>query len=483
MQLKRVYIDGYKNLIDTSIDFQNVDIPIAIIGNNGTGKSNLVEALLHVFIGLYFDDPPNFSFQIVYEAHNKKVSVTQDLKNGNESYNIQVDDNELSRSLFKERIRESELMPPFPALIYCYYSGTCQRTKDLVLRYNKSYQAIIRTPTEYLDRQFVFSDVDQAEWCLLGLFAHKNTRLLDRLSINKFDIFNITLKSPESYNPEKDEPSYWGLKGVIRDLIADLDNSSKEVYKPDSVKLRKQKYELRTYVFSNQDIEKVGAILERRNTNLFSMLKLLDAKKLLHEIDFGVVNSVSGAVYKVDDLSEGEKQLLCVLGGLKLSSQKECLVLLDEPDTHLNPNWSWEYDSLLKYTLDEEQKKKSTVLLATHDPVLISGLIKEQVLIARIEEGILKYEQPFRDPRGQGVANVLTSEYFGLPSSLDKNTQDLLEERLDLASKPEKLTDDERDRLKNINSLLKYLGLTISFRDPNYRDFEIERYGVNKENQ
>ena len=58
MQLKSVYIDGYKNLINTSIDFQKTDIPMAIIGNNGTGKSNLIEALLHIFIGLYFDDPP-----------------------------------------------------------------------------------------------------------------------------------------------------------------------------------------------------------------------------------------------------------------------------------------------------------------------------------------------------------------------------------------------------------------------------------------
>jgi len=53
MRLKKVYIDGYKNLIQTSIEVQSVDIPLAIIGNNGTGKSNLIEALLHVYIGLY----------------------------------------------------------------------------------------------------------------------------------------------------------------------------------------------------------------------------------------------------------------------------------------------------------------------------------------------------------------------------------------------------------------------------------------------
>ena len=54
MQLNKVYIDGYKNLIKTSIEIQPADIPLAIIGNNGTGKSNLIEALLHIFIGLYY---------------------------------------------------------------------------------------------------------------------------------------------------------------------------------------------------------------------------------------------------------------------------------------------------------------------------------------------------------------------------------------------------------------------------------------------
>ncbi|MEN6420776.1 MAG: AAA family ATPase, partial [Smithella sp.] len=193
------------------------------------------------------------------------------------------------------------------------------------------------------------------------------------------------------------------------------------------------------------------------------------------DIDYKVIHASSDARYRIDDLSEGEKQLLCVIGGIKLSQQNECLVLLDEPDTHLNPVWSWEFDSLLKDSLVETQQKSSTVIVATHDPVLISGLNKEQVLIARLINGRLSYERPIRNPRGQGVANVLTSEYFGLPSSLDKNTQDLLDERLSLAFKPEKLTQEEKERLSIINERLEELGLSISFRDPDYKEFEEER--------
>jgi len=74
MKLEKIYIDGYKNLKQTSIEVQSADIPLAIIGNNGTGKSNLIEALLHVFIGLYYDDPPSFNFELEYKAHNKHAT-------------------------------------------------------------------------------------------------------------------------------------------------------------------------------------------------------------------------------------------------------------------------------------------------------------------------------------------------------------------------------------------------------------------------
>ena len=115
-------------------------------------------------------------------------------------------------------------------------------------------------------------------------------------------------------------------------------------------------------------------------------------------------------------------------------------------------------------------------MLATHDPILISGLKKEQVFIARVIDNRLTYEQPYRDPRGQGIANVLTSEYFGLPSSLDQNTQILIDERLNLAYKKEKLTDEESARLREINKQLDVLGLSISFRDPDYKEFEESKY-------
>ena len=208
------------------------------------------------------------------------------------------------------------------------------------------------------------------------------------------------------------------------------------------------------------------------------MLQALAAKKILVNNEFDIVQKGSQTHYRTESLSEGEKQLLCVVGGLTLAQNTECLVLLDEPDTHLNPAWSWRYNTLLKQALSSQQRTTSTTIIATHDPIMISGLTKEQVFIARKDNARLIYDSPVRDPRGQGVANILVSEYFGLPSSLDENTQMLLDERLRLAYKQERLTSEESVRLKEINKQLAILGLAISFRDPAYKEYEEQKFSV-----
>jgi ABC-type cobalamin/Fe3+-siderophores transport system ATPase subunit len=476
MHLKKAYIDGYKNLIGTSIEVPPADIPLAIIGNNGSGKSNIIEALIQIFYCLFQGKPTPFNFKIEYEAHGKEVVAVNTPRD--KQCRITVDGKIWDPLFFKKRIQDPEQMPPFPALVFCYYSGTCNREKKLIGYYNRSYLAKLKRQTDDLERLFVFSDVEQAGWCLLGLFAHHHYDLLKMLSLSGIEDIKISLKAPYDYSPETSDPSFWGTEGAIRYFIADLDYWAQRDFKTDSFSLTSKAPE-RVYYLDVKYLEMVGEALEKRKTNLFSMLQALAAEGMLKDVELKVIHTISGAKFSINDLSEGEKQLLCVIGGLKLSNQDECLVLLDEPDTHLNPAWSWEYESLLQNALKGMRRLSSTVLLATHDPVVISGLKKEQVLIAKYDEEDKKrlvYEQPLRDPRGQGVANVLTSEYFGLPSSLDKNTQELLDERLELAYKAE-LTEEQRQRLSTINQELGYLGLVISFRDPKDADIEKNKYG------
>ena len=93
---------------------------------------------------------------------------------------------------------------------------------------------------------------------------------------------------------------------------------------------------------------------------------------------------------------------------------------------------------------------------------------------------------PELDPRGLGYAAIVTSEMFGIASSLDRPTQHLLEEQRLFASK-KRLTAQERARLGRINSELKRLGFRFFHPDDEYSRYLslrsealIERFGTDR---
>ena len=50
MKLKKLQIRKYKNLIDFTVDFESGKGLSILIGNNGSGKSNVLEAISGIFV-------------------------------------------------------------------------------------------------------------------------------------------------------------------------------------------------------------------------------------------------------------------------------------------------------------------------------------------------------------------------------------------------------------------------------------------------
>ena len=69
MKIKKLQIKNYKNL---DADLVHRSDLIAFIGNNGSGKSNLLEAISHIFRSLYVTKyKVNFNYLIEYETSKK----------------------------------------------------------------------------------------------------------------------------------------------------------------------------------------------------------------------------------------------------------------------------------------------------------------------------------------------------------------------------------------------------------------------------
>lgn len=170
------------------------------------------------------------------------------------------------------------------------------------------------------------------------------------------------------------------------------------------------------------------------------------------------------------ELSEGEQQLLMVLGLMRFTQEDEALFLLDEPDTHLNPVWSVQYLRFVEQLVGK--LKKSHIIMVTHDPLVFAGLKKEEVrVLQRKKEGQIIADEPETDPRGMGFANILKSDLFGFRSSVDPNTLEKLDRRSKLYAKGTKRSAKETSEMQKLSDELASLVFLQDYRDPIYDNF------------
>src|SRR5690554_5790992 len=77
MRLEKLNINTrFKNLENFEIDFSNKEGITVLIGNNGSGKSNILEAISSVFAGLYDNKyNPSFNYELTYTKDTYNVQV------------------------------------------------------------------------------------------------------------------------------------------------------------------------------------------------------------------------------------------------------------------------------------------------------------------------------------------------------------------------------------------------------------------------
>src|SRR5690606_17265092 len=118
----------------------------------------------------------------------------------------------------------------------------------------------------------------------------------------------------------------------------------------------------------------------------------------------------------------------------------------------------------------------------THNPMTLAGLKASQVkIVHRKEDGRIYSASAEKDPKGMGFAGILTSDIFGLQSTLDPETLEKLDRQRRLLIKDEsELTDDEKMELNRLNQELEDIDATRFVRDPYYAVFvkNMKRYEV-----
>lgn len=145
--------------------------------------------------------------------------------------------------------------------------------------------------------------------------------------------------------------------------------------------------------------------------------------------------------------SDGEHQLLHTMGLCLLFKNTQSLFLLDEPETHFNPDWRANFVTRLHQSFNGSEGQE--MLVTTHTPFLISDSKPETVLVFNKADGVVSVSHPDYNTLGASI-NKITMATFGKRETIGGHAQTMLEGLRQRFEKGE----DKEQLITEINCLL-----------------------------
>ena len=142
----------------------------------------------------------------------------------------------------------------------------------------------------------------------------------------------------------------------------------------------------------------------------FNSIYIKHKKAFLKLIEIGYlkINFKDSSNIEYFDLSQGERKLftemLMIFDAIKKSDKNDILVVLDEPDLTLHPDWQKKYINEMIKLLSNFPEKEFHFIITSHSPFILSDLPKENVIF--LEKG--KQVYPFEDGKQTFGANIHT---------------------------------------------------------------------------
>lgn len=128
-------------------------------------------------------------------------------------------------------------------------------------------------------------------------------------------------------------------------------------------------------------------------------------------------------------LSDGEHQFLHSLGLCLLFKNENALFLLDEPETHFNPDWKAKFISNLRHCFSRSSHVMREMLITTHSPYLVSDSESKYVHIFEKDQDTKKVSNRFPDFQTLGSSvNKITIKVYNKPDTIGAYAKGKIEE-------------------------------------------------------
>ncbi len=458
--------------------------PLCFVGLNGSGKSNVLEVISECFYYLeaYYEEQSkselkkyrtSFGFDLEFElnaAFQDMPISFMDFQNftytgvGNLKVRYLKRVNEFPVMVFPDNPDYIELRQKdnfiLPNRIVGYSSGMNELISNPFIKIDFFYLEKLRQQAMELD----YRSLKLNRMFLMDYEANKIITVCSQIfkKANKIGILNkeIGLKDLNSFSIylRTHRPNYTDFRfpSSINLIIGKLKNCATTVERIDAFKLKlnfKIDENSRKAFFDNDNwknaFELFRDLYQLRLMNLF----LMPDRQIKRARDIELGKNLSlwlnttapiNQIFYIDEicfrgihdekiiykhLSDGEHQLLHALSGLMLLEARNSIFIIDEPDTHFNPEWRSRFIHLLNEVL-KEKVKEQLVFITSHSPFMISDCKAENVFLFKKDEDVKTAKEIEFNTYGASVDNILKN-FFGSKNLISKSSFDDLKKVID----------------------------------------------------
>jgi predicted ATPase len=362
-----------------------------LTGPNGSGKTDILAALASIDAGMTHSQKTKMGFKMAKVLRDTPTRTI-----------VQT---------FSPFTRFAAPLIEWKSLSKIYTQGEYRDEKYVCIGLHRSYAGIGRNVSRRVLEEALFrlSESPEATKVLLGILYDLGFsggfKLGYQVSLRGEDIFALlkNAEQPEQILSSLLQSSPPGARsGVLGRLRREVDEIGIREF---SVRLRDAFQVILPYL--NHNLKKNALVFKVELERIRHEFYVLQALAFLRRLEFlsltecEIFRPKSDEGIDVADTSSGQQQLLCTLFGLATAIKSGSLVLIDEPELSLHPQWQSDFarnlDSILEHVSD------CHVIIATHSPLIVQSL---QALGAAIAQ-MGSHENP---------SDMLTSDQHAISS-------------------------------------------------------------------
>lgn len=397
MRLKSVFISKYKNLKNFTLSFDGVSFIDLFVGKNGSGKSNLFEALIEIFRHLYeFDNKGGIGFEYIvkYEISGKETEIIWSA-------------GELSADGKVCKEIDDTLLPDN---VLIYYSGHNDTVSSLVRRYEMDFSKRIKGASSNESRRFIGIGSEYKQLLLAILLAQTAENRARQFICQKLGIAKLGMRKPGTddltepvlrlvfkrplyansnkfnieYNNEYDR--YWKAEGITKGFLDRLTQCV--VQSPGGITVSEGYFASDDRYILFVDIAKLQQhFADFTAQKLFRQFDNLKTLGMLEDISVPLILN-SGLDANISHFSDGQFQSVYIYSIVELFKDRNCLILLDEPDAFLHPEWQFDFLRQV-FDITGAAAKTSHVLMSSHSAATLCPIEDQQINLFRIENSVV----------------------------------------------------------------------------------------------